>query len=412
LLALLAPLGAEAGGAAPSKGTARPRIAVVAVGPKAEALADRVAATGKGRPDVELSRFSVRPLAPEPEPPIRAIKEALAASTRDFESFDLDGAKKHLGEATALIAPYTRTSAVLALERESLMLQISLAHAARDELDLALSAYAERFPGPPSKAPWPPAVSAKLAKKLPPRDASLSIKSDAPGATVELDGEVIGAVPVAITQLVAGPHRLRATAPGRLPTDETVTLEAGAGASVTLVLPLDLATALGEAHARDPLDEEVARALLAAAEIDRVILVEATGKGATLAMLDAAANGQAVVTSPRAKAADLALALDTLLGPRPEDIPPPVVASGPGLPTWAWVAIGSGAASVVGGIGLRLSAVSVENTLIAKEGALTQTEAFDLQSTAESRATIGTVLIVLGLAAVTAVGGWVWSESP
>lgn len=56
------------------------------------------------------------------------------------------------------------------------------------------------------------------------------------GATVLVDGEVVGRAPLgAPLDLLRGPHTLRAEAEGYLPAEETVTVEAGRELAVTLV---------------------------------------------------------------------------------------------------------------------------------------------------------------------------------
>ncbi len=394
---------------------APPELLVVTVGAQpgmAETLLAGVAARPEARDDVRLRLFVAPSPPPPPEaPPLRGIKAALKRAGAAFGEFELDEAKRRLAEAHGLLAPHVRSPAVLELEREALTLDVTLAHAARDDrrLEAAIEAYAQRFPGaqPPGRTAWPPAVLARLAKKTPPREASITIKTTPPGAALALDGEDVGVSPATVTQLVAGAHRLRAEVPGRIPADTTVEIDAGASAVVEVALPLDLSAALASAPVAAALTAEVAEAVRAAAGAPEasLVLVGAAGAGATLVRQD----GPAIVaraTVARRQPAELAVALDGLLGPRAAPTPAVVASAGP--PTWAWLALGAGVASVGAGIGVRVSAVSVEHELISREGALTQTEAFSIQADAEARAAVGTALLVLGAAVASGVGAWLW----
>lgn len=395
----------------PDRAAAPADIVVVGVGP-GTGLAASVVAAGTGRPDVRLSAFVLPPSPPPPAaPPIKAIKAALRRASTAFGSFDLDEAKRRLAEAQALLAPHSRSSPVLELEREAAVLDVTLAHAARDDrrLDAALSAYAQRFPGagPPARTPWPPTLVARLAKKAPPREASLAIKTTPPGAELALDGEDVGRSPATITQLVAGSHRVLAAAPGRIAVEQTVELEAGAGAVLELELALDLGAALAAIPPGAPLPPDLAAAVRSATGRPQasLLLVEARDAGALLSRQDGA-EVTARARSPRRTPADLRAALDGVLGPRLVDPAVAPAPAGAGPPTWAWIALGASVATAGAGIGTRVSAVSVEHELISRQGVLTQAAAFDIQSDAETRAAVGTALVVLGATVATCVAAW------
>ena len=73
-------------------------------------------------------------------------------------------------------------------------------------------------------------------RREPPRPAFLRIRSEPPGAQVELDGDVVGATPTEPIEVSVGTHALRITQEGFLPWQDTVRAQAGRTVDVDAVL--------------------------------------------------------------------------------------------------------------------------------------------------------------------------------
>lgn len=336
------------------------------------------------------------------EVPTRSIRTALTRARRALAAFDLDAARGAVADAAALIRPHSRSIVVLELEREVLTLEVTLAHAGRDarRLEAALSAFAARFPGapPPPKSGWPPALAERLAAQAAPRSASLSVQTTPAGAELYLDGEAVGTAPRTLTALAAGPHVVEARLDGYRPALERLELTAGTAAPLALVLRLDLAAALA-AGTRTPALESELRRLAGDAP---VVWAERAGGGVRFV----GPHGRATSTSLDRRA--LAEALRGAQGLAPDPLPP--AAASEARPWWPWLAVGSGLASAATGVGLRVWAVTTQDQLTARAGALTQVEAHTIQGDAEARATAGTVLIAAGVAVAVGVGAWLWLD--
>lgn len=336
-------------------------------------------------------------------PPTRAIKAALARARRALAGFDLESARAAVADATAALAPHTRTTAVLELEREALTLEVTLAHAGRDapRLEAALRAYSARFPGalPPPRSGWPPALAERLASQAPPRTSVLTVDTTPPGAELWIDGESVGTAPRTVTQLVAGPHVVEATLSGYVSVLERVELTPAAATTRTLTLPLDLPHALA-AGARTPaLEAELTRLAAGAA----VVWAERVARGIRFT------TGRAQATSAGLSASALSEAIRLAQG-LPPSPPPAELASEGAAPWWPWVALGAGLTTAGAGVGVRVSAVGLQDQLDRRAGALTQVEAYAIQADAEGRATAGTVLIAAGVAVAVGVGTWLWLD--
>jgi hypothetical protein len=354
-----------------------------------------------------LSRLpGIRVFEPPPVdaagPPTRALKAALTRARRALAAFDLESARAAVAEATAGLAPHTRTAAVLELEREALSLEVTLAHAGRDapRLEAAVRAYALRFPGalPPPRSGWPPALAERLASQAPPRTSVLTLDSAPPGAALWIDGEPAGAAPRTITQLAAGPHVVEATLGGYRSALERVELTPEAATTRTLSLSLDLGHALAAGVRTPALEAELTR-LAGGAPI---VWAERVARGIRFTTARAQATSDGLSAPALTEALGLAQGLPTS--------PPELADAGDARPWWPWVALGAGLTSAGAGVGVRASAVALQDQLERRAGALTQVEAYTIQADAEGRATAGTVLIAAGVAVAVGVGTWLWLE--
>lgn len=399
------------------------RVAAVAVtGGAAEASAPslaRVLRRGLERrqgialaaPSVEDRLF--RSIAP-PTPDLRPAKRGLRRAAKAFSAFRLPEASRHLAEAKEHLAPWEGTPEARELVKQRMALEVSLAHAERDELRVqrALEAFARSFPEEePREGTWPPALVAQLKRLTPPRHATLQVESN-PSGVAYVDGVRACSTPCAVEGLTEGEHRVVIEAELHFRRDERVVVNAASPAQLRVDLDPDLSRRLSTLDLDAPLPPDLTRllALLASAQgVDLVILGTPLGRGARVRRLDTGARTSPstieVIVLPALDDATVDRGLEQLITGFTAE---PSASSGGGfeVPLWAWIAAGAGAAAATTGIVLRIDAAGATGDFEARQAELTQAEAFDLRDSAEQEQMSGTILIGVGAAAIAGVGAW------
>lgn len=398
----------------PAPGRAEPIRAAVTVvgmkpdGPQAEKLRSRVRSALARRSDVALvdERAEQQLFAsPEPEPPAGNLSEAQRAIRRAqkaLRNFELDQAQAGYAKATELLGPMLGLEDAVELDKERLALGVALAYALRNDQEIAerILEYATRYgaEGPPT---WPPELIERLKNATPAADTQLSVLTEPPGADVLVDGVRLGTSPAAL-QIRPGAHRVEAKKSGYFPADAWVSTSALGPQEVRLELVSDIAGALRRQPPGDPLGPELAARVhaLAAQGGAKVVVVAALHQG-RIELHTVGAEGE---SAERFQADDSDESLDAALAQMFRiELPPPVDYE---VPLWAWLGAGAGAAAIASGVTLRLLAVDAQHELIARQGALTQREAFDRDAGVDARATSGAVLLGVGTAAITGIAAW------
>jgi hypothetical protein len=399
---------------APRSASAEPIRAAVATiglkpdGPHAEKLRDRVRGALKGQPDVTLIDPAIEERlfsSAEPERPsadLKSAQRALRKAQKALRNFELDEAQSGYAKATELLQPVLGLAQAVELDKERLALGAALAYALRNDAQIAerILEYAIRYgaEGPPT---WPPELIERLKSATPNADSKLSVKTDPPGADVLVDGTKLGTSPATI-DVRPGAHRVEATESGYFSADAWVTTSALGPQEVSLTLASDVASALRRQPAANGLGPELAQRVFAlAAESGATLIVIAGLNQGRINLRAVDASGE---SAQRFEADDtdegVALAVSQMFQK-------PATVSSEGVPYWAWVGAGAGAAAIAGGVALRMLAVDAQDDLIARQGALTQREAFDRDSDVDVRATSGAVLLGVGSAAITGIAVWV-----
>ncbi|MCC7386722.1 MAG: PEGA domain-containing protein [Deltaproteobacteria bacterium] len=405
------------------------RVAAVAVtGGPAEARAPslaRVLRRGlERRPGVALAAPSVedrlfKSVAP-PTANLRPARRGLRRASKAFSAFRLPEASRHLAEAKETLAPWEGTPEARELVKQCMTLEVSLAHAERDELRVqrALEAFARSFPEEePREGAWPPALVAQLKRLTPPRHATLQVESN-PSGVAYVDGVRACSTPCAVEGLSEGEHRVVIEAELHFRRDERVVVSAAAPAQLRVDLDPDLSRRLSTLDLDAPLPPNVAELLtqLASAQgVELIILGTPLGAGARLRRLDiggrTSASAVEVIVLPSLEDATIDRGLEQLITGFAAE---PSVASGGAfeVPVWAWIAAGAGAAAATTGIVLRIDAAGATGDFEARQAELTQAEAFDLRDGAEQEQMSGTILIGVGAAAIAGVGAWLLFGPP
>jgi hypothetical protein len=138
---------------------------------------------------------------------------------------------------------------------------------------------------PPAAQPPPPAPAAAAARPKPPVRGQLVVRSDPPGARVEVNGRARGHTPVSLRDLPLGALRIRVTREGYSAERRRVTLTSSRS-SQTLDVPLSKTPARAAAPARPAAER-------AAGEFVGSIFVETRPVGARVFI-----DGREVGTSP------------------------------------------------------------------------------------------------------------------
>lgn len=395
---------------APSVAHAEPiRAAVLTIGLKpsgkrADRLRARVRKALEARPDVTLMDQAEEERLFAAMPPdrntaqLKNARRVLKRAEKALRSFELDKAQLGYARAKDLLEREVGLRHALALDRERLDLGISVAHALRndDQLNELLREYGVRYGDDPPQS-WPPDLVQRLKDATPAATTGLDVRSTPPGAEVFLDGVKAGVTPVALT-VRPGDHRIELFKEGHHPADVLVQTTALKRQEVDLPLSPDIGVVLAKQSVTERLDPKVrdrVQALAAEANVDLVILAGARKGRLNLRTLDDEARFEADASAEGAR-----LAVEQLFTAR---------AGPPGssaVPTWAWVGIGTGAVAVGTGVALRMLAIDAQDDLMSRQGALTQTDAFDRNSDVNVRATSGAVLLGVGSAAITGIAAW------
>lgn len=383
---------------------------------EAEALARAVRAALAEHPDVRLlpaaeEAFlfrSPRPRTGRKKSALPQAKKHLDAAARALAEFELAGAAKAVVKAKQTLAPWSGLRSAVDLERERLELSVAIAYATRDEQSLGrdLQVYAARFPGlEPPQGMWPPGVLDRLRELASERPTVLTVRSQ-PSSQVFVDGREVGSTPIRLGALPRGEHRVELIAPGHYPTDVTVETSGAKEGLLDVVLVPSFGRRLAKVRPELPL-EPALLAELQALGLDFVVLAGAQGSRQVLRRVDLTAAPRAAVNElasaelgePGARVAIARL----FPGPAPDGVS--ASAERGAVPAWAWIGGGAGAAAVGAGIVLRLLAVSTYQDYGERQGALTQTEAYELRDRSSAQATGGAVLLGVGLAAIAGVAG-------
>jgi hypothetical protein len=399
-------------------------IAVVATiglkpdGPSADQLRERVRAALKQQPDLTLLDVAIEKRSfasvetERPSADLQGAQKALRKAQKALRNFELDEAQSGYAKATEILQPVLGLEEAIDLDKERLALGAALAYALRNDAEIAerILEYAIRYgaEGPPT---WPPELSGRLKQATPASDTKLSVRTDPPGAEIFVDGARIGVAP-AVLDLRPGLHRIEAKKGGRFSADQWVTTSALGKEEVALTLPSDISSALRRQPAANGLGPELASQVFALAKELGATMVVIAGLNqgrVSLRTIDESGESQQRFEGDDSDEG-IALAVSQMFHE-------PEVPGMGGVSPWAWVGAGAGAAAIAGGVALRVLAVNAQQELMAREGALTQRDAFDRDSDVNLRATSGAVLLGVGTAAITGIAVWViWdliaSDSP
>jgi hypothetical protein len=330
---------------------------------------------------------------------IANARKALERAEKAMRSFDLEKAQLGYVRATDLLEPHLGLRASRAVDEERLALGVALAHARRsdEELDLLLLEYAVRYGRDAPPQSWPPDLTSRLHAMTPAEAARVRVESTPPGAEVFVDGARAGVTPLELS-VRPGAHRIEVEIAGMFPSDAWVRATTLAEETARFELAPDISRLL-ELQPQEPLPPELAARVLALA----------TTLGADLAIIGTRSGPRVTVASLSATGESRHDADDSDEGVRlaiAQLFAPPDTGGGLRVPVWASIGAGVAAAAIGAGIGLRYAALDAQDDLIAREGALTQREAFDRRDGVDARAKSGAVLIGVGSVAFAGFMGW------
>lgn len=404
-------------GAAPSPGPPKATVVIYGQDPSAGPAEElralvRTALTSEGGVtlvDAEWERSTFA--SPRPaswQGSLQKAQRLLAKAETDLREFDLKSAEANIAQVAQSLEPYLGLREAVAIDRERLHLAVAIGHAQRNEpeIDRLLAEYATRYPGlaPPEKK-WPPDLFKRLENAAPKGKTKIEI-SAVPAGAAFVDGRPYGNTPVVASDVPPGRHRVEVEAPGCFPAQVVVDTNGLSPTPVALQPLPSVSLALARAKAEVPLDPALLAELrrLAGGQADYLVLV--LKKKGTAVELRAIAQ-KVDDESPRYAGDATPAGLRLLVGQwRSYRERPPPGDGGP-VPTWAFVGAGASAAAVGAGVLLRLVAVGTENDLQRREGAMTQSEAYDLHDRAGAQALGGSILMGVGLIALGGIASYV-----
>jgi len=232
--------------------------------------------------------------------PLGRARNHLAAAREAFASFEYDRALSELAKIDALLNDREPSQPLvdLLVQRHLLAGQV---HEGRDKPDEALDAFRlvrHLDPGRGELDPgeYRPRVVALYKKSRPTRaNGTMALAVTPEGARVWIDGRSMGRAPVDASGLGPGPHWVVASAPGRRPKGQLVSVTAGKRRDVSVELEAMAATdrigelrrALAASSSRDELEAGAAQ-LAAAADVDVMVMVRGRGDRVEGAAFDTA----------------------------------------------------------------------------------------------------------------------------
>jgi len=391
-----------AAGVAPAEAA---QVAVVITGQSArgDALRKTVRQILAGRPGLQLldeaRETHLFTLAPAPS--LTAVERLLARAEMDFREFDLSSAEKALQEAATALEPHLGLRSSLNIDQQRLHLAVAVAHAQRNDARITqlLAEYAARYVGDDAAAaPWPPDLKARLVQLRFPIATALVVHAE-PSGQAYLDGRLLGPTPAQVDGLPPGRHRIEVEAPGYAPANTWIETTSAKVATASLVLEPSLGT-LFVAIAPPTIPADLGERLRphdALREVATLILVAPGAQGQISLARYEIHTGQFIPwvgTTPKEN--DLQAAISALFAPI---LPPPAPPPRP-VVWWPWVTAGAGAVALGGGIAFNRWAHADQADYFARQGALTQADAYSTRDSIESRALVGTLLITVGAAAL------------
>jgi hypothetical protein len=361
--------------------------------------------------DVNVERATFA--APRPKSSQASLQKAqrlLAKAEANLRDFELKEAETAMASVAELLAPYLGLRETTKIDQERLHLGVAIAHAQRDEarIDALLADYVTRYPGViPDERKWPPDLVRRLSTGAPTVTTKLEIAST-PSGTAYVDGRLYGPTPTTATDLPPGRHRVEVDAEGSYPIDGFVDTTSLETTKIELKPLPRVSASLAKAKIDQPLDRDLAselRRLATPLGVTELVFVS-KGPKSTVELrsvsVDNKGDESPKFAGDRNEAgARLAISQWRAYRERPSST------TSTGVPTWAWVGAGSGAALTTAGVVLRMIAVGTENELQRKEGASTQSEAFNLRDQADAQALGGSILIGVGFVALAGVGAYV-----
>lgn len=338
---------------------------------------------------------------------LQKAQRLLAKAETDLREFDLKSAEANIAQVAQSLEPYFGLREAIAIDRERLHLAVAIGHAQRNEpeIDRLLAEYATRYPGlaPPEKK-WPPDLFKRLESAAPTVKTKIEISAVPPGAAF-VDGRPYGNTPVVASDVPPGRHRVEVEAPGCFPAQVVVDTNGLSPTPVALQPLPSVSLGLARVKAEAPLDPALLAELrrLAAGQADYLVLVLKKKSAVELRAIAQKGDDE----SPRYAGDATPTSLRLLAGQwRSYRERPPPEEAGP-VPTWAFVGAGASAAAFGAGVLLRLVAVGTENELQRREGAMTQSEAYDLHDRAGAQALGGGILMGVGLVALGGIASYV-----
>lgn len=355
--------------------------------------------------------------SPEPQrPPLRDLRRSMRRAAKAFDVFKLERARNAVDRAYAALGPHRGLPQTHEIELELSILRVAIAHAARDETQVAeaLADHARRFDSAPTKR-WPPDLLGRLETLRPEKQGRLTVRSS-PASTVFVDGVERGETPLSLTDLVGGDHRIVMRATGFDSDSVDVRIDGKVPQRVDRILVRNWQATFGALDADAPIDAALLRALapkLNEVSADALLIVgpRTNEKGLILRWVVFGAEG--FVTEDNRVSVrsheQLVDALRQLRAPPLADTPLAAAASGD---LWVWMGIGTGVAAAGAGTALHLMARSSRLKLDAMDGALTQRQAYELRARGQREQVAGAVLITLGSVAVAGLTSWLFVDRP
>lgn len=361
---------------------------------------------------------------------LNLARRHLKQAAKSFALFDLQDAVRSVTKARESLEDWIGLRPALELDRDRLQLAIAIAHAERNEVRLSqwLAEYTIRFPNePPPPGLWPPDLIARVRSAKSAAESVLTVRSQPPGR-VFIDGREVGPSPVWLGGIPAGRHRIEVEAPDHRTVDAWVETTKDKEAVIDLVLVPDISSKLEQIALTDVIDPGLLKSIrdmVSSNGVDLLFLVDLDRDDRLIIARVAierepgASHDTPPLSVARAESTPggvrsaLAQLLEAPLAELPVGTPlaladlssPPRIA--PGVPLWAWIGGTLGALATSVGVGVRLEAVATRRELDAKQGALTQREAFSLRDRGESEARVGALLIGAGIVAIAGIAGLV-----
>jgi len=232
--------------------------------------------------------------------PLGRARNHLAAAREAFASFEYDRALGELAKVDELLVDREPSQPVMDIlvQRHLLAGQV---HEGRDKPDEALDSFRlvrHLDPGRGELDPgeYRPRVVSLYKKSRPTRaNGTLALEVTPEAARVWIDGRSMGRAPVEATGLGPGPHWVVASAPGRRPHGQLVSVTAGKRRDFAMQLEAqpsgdrinELRRALAASNLRDEIEAGAAQ-LAAAADVDVMVMVRGRGDRVEGAAFDTA----------------------------------------------------------------------------------------------------------------------------